>query len=251
MRERHYQKHRNPYTDGITPARAGKTVVLKAHGQTRGDHPRSCGKDRSYFTGRPIKLGSPPLVRERLGSHAYIDTSFGITPARAGKTSCDTKQDCNNRDHPRSCGKDYSWCLLPNVRLGSPPLVRERHRLWKAVCNDNGITPARAGKTESFSVMLSSTRDHPRSCGKGYSCTIATINLLGSPPLVRERPAGTGTATACNRDHPRSCGKDHEQRRQFPRSLGSPPLVRERLLEASPLGPAVRITPARAGKTQR
>ena len=73
-------------SDGITPARAGKTRrFLPAMNKTR-DHPRSCGKDEYCQTG--------------------MLSSGWITPARAGKTRWQPAFCRHKRDHPRSCGKD-------------------------------------------------------------------------------------------------------------------------------------------------
>ena len=69
---------------------------------------------------------SPPLVRERPDVMAYTACSFGITPARAGKTASVRifRTDC--QDHPRSCEKDDVFTQLGKTDPGSPPLVRER-----------------------------------------------------------------------------------------------------------------------------
>ena len=70
----------------ITPARAGKTKRHLLIRQLDGDHPRSCGKDRSRRFRMELRSGSPPLVRERQWQRGQSMTTFGITPARAGKT---------------------------------------------------------------------------------------------------------------------------------------------------------------------
>ena len=113
-------------------------------------------------------------------------------------------------------------------------------------------------------------RDHPRSCGKDQEMTFTLLEGLGSPPLMRERPAAVRwpgrrpgitparagkTIRKAHRsrgcwDHPRSCGKDL----LFPLFVsalpGSPPLVRERHRFIIFFEPLFGITPARAGKTQ-
>ena len=50
---------------GITPACAGKTVVVAVVGDKLRDHPRVCGKDPDSSTLFICGLGSPPRVRER------------------------------------------------------------------------------------------------------------------------------------------------------------------------------------------
>ena len=74
---------------GITPARAGKTRMVRAYWWPGRDHPRSCGKDMLATWMLLLMAGSPPLVRERRSrgrGDVYADR---ITPARAGKTVMD------------------------------------------------------------------------------------------------------------------------------------------------------------------
>ena len=88
-------------------------------------------------------------MRERPEQVAIANSINGITPARAGKTGCYVIADDGKRDHPHSCGKDCSLFLVPTKGLGSPPLVRERQRADGVNGGNDGITPARAGKTIS------------------------------------------------------------------------------------------------------
>ena len=73
--------------------------------------------------------------------------------------------------------------------------------------------------------------------------------------LVRITPARAGKTIEAilvivkAEDHPRSCGKDASDMSRTILTMGSPPLVRERLTSASIRQSSVRITPARAGKT--
>ena len=111
-----------------------------------------------------------------------------------------------------------------------------------------GITPARAGKTHAVGHVGQRDEDHPRSCGKDLIKNETLFVLVGSPPLVRERPlycildgaacritparAGkTFIHAVCiylGQDHPRSCGKDLTLEFTPFINVGSPPLVRER-----------------------
>ena len=149
--------------------------------------------------------------------------------------------------------------------------MRERRFIIQLTITDIRITPARAGKTCREWYSGPRYGDHPRSCGKDKEVPDWILNLLGSPPLVRERliailviyphqgitPARAGkTCRSVNRgcifrDHPRSCGKDHERQIHGMARSGSPPLVRERLVQDIVRGPNRGITPARAGKTVR
>ena len=74
------------HTIGITPARAGKTIIALGTWGQQQDHPRSCGKDRTASTLKCSGAGSPPLVRERPVCSYPTPSCVGITPARAGKT---------------------------------------------------------------------------------------------------------------------------------------------------------------------
>ena len=114
-------------TAGITPACAGKTVHLEAHGHVYQDHPRMCGKDVNQICKIFDRSGSPPHVRERPTAVSSDDLAFGITPACAGKTLQGYSNDNDVRDHPRMCGKDPICDSRPFYMLGSPPHVRERH----------------------------------------------------------------------------------------------------------------------------
>ena len=67
--------------------------------------------------------------------------------------------------------------------------MRERLPGGDGLPDDFGITPARAGKTMNSTWMTMKLQDHPRSCGKDHCAFHSFRSLLGSPPLVRERPA--------------------------------------------------------------
>ena len=151
---------------GITPARAGKTVRAGNRLREPRDHPRSCGKDGQHHHDRNRRRGSPPLVRERPMMWTPYCSCKGITPARAGKTFINNLQGSLGKDHPRSCGKDFSGDGPVLLQIGSPPLVRERLVPHHNVGHVGRITPARAGKTHHYLLGQGIVRDHPRSCGK-------------------------------------------------------------------------------------
>ena len=130
------------------------------------DHPRSCGKDISGVDFDTLRPGSPPLVRERRVVNLIPTRNVRITPARAGKTVFIDNFYLLSQDHPRSCGKDLSAYIYDAYMAGSPPLVRERQLSPLDLLSDEGITPARAGKTNNISPGIAVYWDHPRSCGK-------------------------------------------------------------------------------------
>ncbi|KFN89178.1 hypothetical protein TMUPMC115_2560 [Tetragenococcus muriaticus PMC-11-5] len=90
----------------ITPAYAGKTNMSLYLLRLKKDHPRLCGKDLLNVDEPKKLIGSPPLMRERLRLNPYINRSFRITPAYAGKTLYTYRRLHVSRDHPRLCGKD-------------------------------------------------------------------------------------------------------------------------------------------------
>ena len=269
MRERPALRFTARFGIGITPARAGKTLIDVYRLGLERDYPRSCGKDCFPSVQFSEPVGSPPLVRERPAEYAGKDLSFRITPARAGKTSEVPELLFPDEDHPRSCGKDTKETLHDCLIWGSPPLVRERREEERLQEFDNWITPARAGKTGRHSFRIDGDGDHPRSCGKDHDAGPFGRRRLGSPPLVRERPGSSSHRTGRCRitparagktadnwyrcaglqDHLRSCGKDNIFLHSKSEWQGSPPLVRERLIRRLRAYREPGITPARAGKT--
>ena len=131
------------------------------------------------------------------------------------------------------------------------------------------ITPARAGKTSSWSGSRTSISDHPRACGENDNQRIHPVSVCGSPPRVRGKPvvelrelaavritparAGKTTRRSCwstaIKDHPRACGENAIVARPNRLRTGSPPRVRGKHEHRE--GRRIRrgITPARAGKT--
>ena len=90
---------------------------------------------------------------------------------------------------------------------GSPPLVRERHDNASPRPTVMRITPARAGKTTMSFCHVSSSEDHPRSCGKDIYWNVVRMLILGSPPLVRERHIKLISSTVGTRITPARAGK--------------------------------------------
>ena len=74
------------FSQGITPAHAGKTMLRQCLFSREGDHPRACGENlilRRFVRGEP---GSPPRMRGKRRSTPVGVGGRGITPAHAGKT---------------------------------------------------------------------------------------------------------------------------------------------------------------------
>ena len=161
--------------------------------------------------------------------------------------------------------------VFPIPCLGSPPLAREGRMMKEKRSKNFRITPARAGRTQTRTMVDGVVRDHPRSRGKDCPHFIRREYVVGSPPLAREgprwrtsiqkyrgiTPARAGrTKPSCDKkdlskDHPRSRGKDSLLLFGTNVLLGSPPLAREGLGFATAEYMNIRITPARAGRTNK
>ena len=147
------------------------------------------------------------------------------------------------------------------MREGLSQSLRIKRRL--------GITPAYAGRTQTFPRHIDQTRDHPRLCGKDAHALLLNRLIRGSPPLMREghalletaynnfgiTPAYAGRTTTEKKtnlnigDHPRLCGKDLLRLKTMVIPRGSPPLMREGLSCCIFTGSLFGITPAYAGRT--
>ena len=112
--------------------------------------------------------------------------------------------------------------------------------------DDNRITPAGAGKTDSVAAVNTVTMDHPRRCGENLQIQDLETSAIGSPPQVRGKqtfrldnkgntgitPAGAGKTyrsddfRQCAEDHPRRCGENQAMRFGTILKCGSPPQVR-------------------------
>ena len=131
-----------------------------------------------------------------------------------------------------------------------------------------GITPAYAGKRQTFSVLPLHQGDHPRVCGEKYTTLPAPIPPTGSPPRMRGKESldqilremrGITPAYAGKRprrrfsfhdwqDHPRVCGEKMEGVKPKWNEEGSPPRMRGKETKTMKVTLLSRITPAYAGK---
>ena len=122
-----------------------------------------------------------------------------------------------------------------------------------------------------YSLARSLLWDHPRACGENDQPWRAQVSVLGSPPRVRGKqlhphiilteqritPARAGKTERDEKkdigaeDHPRACGENLYVLHRGRQGLGSPPRVRGKPDIHNSGGYRERITPARAGKTER
>ena len=92
--------------DGITPARAGKSILLASPSSCSWDHPRACGEERRKEVKNLDCSGSPPRVRGRARRVRKKWIGKRITPARAGKRLLHFWHTGLAGDHPRACGEE-------------------------------------------------------------------------------------------------------------------------------------------------
>ena len=154
---------------GITPACAGNRGFLPRTAFSMWDHPRVCGEQldstRAY---RPLS-GSPPRVRGTDEGYPYPMQGGRITPACAGNSLTPVFAGETTTDHPRVCGEQKKYMLLPARAAGSPPRVRGTGKQPLPPDVYPGITPACAGNSPPYYCPGGRFQDHPRVCGEQHA----------------------------------------------------------------------------------
>ena len=79
----------------ITPADAGKTLLLFFVPVCFSDHPRGCGENFLPHFDMLLLCGSPPRMRGKPPQHSWKRLLLRITPADAGKTSRTKRKRCS------------------------------------------------------------------------------------------------------------------------------------------------------------
>ena len=166
------------------------------------------------------------------------------------------------------CGEKGGVLRRAPQRPGSPPHVRGKVGLRLIAAQDDGITPACAGKSEPPGSGLGASGDHPRMCGEKTKPQRVAPPKLGSPPHVRGKVSQFVDGCACHgitpacagkrgfrsnqpvdpRDHPRMCGEKHREHWTAQKWIGSPPHVRGKVGMHLSDTASPGITPACAGK---
>ena len=108
VRGKHSTDELTPQQIRITPAGAGKTLLLLLKLSACRDHPRRCGENPEYGAAPRVVPGSPPQVRGKRHSPRPRKSQDRITPAGAGKTCCCICACGCCWDHPRRCGENSS-----------------------------------------------------------------------------------------------------------------------------------------------
>ena len=152
--------------EGITPADAGKTNIVRYSVHGHEDHPRGCGENSQFPAQISRASGSPPRMRGKHGTYGRKRQQRRITPADAGKTVCSRSAALKAEDHPRGCGENCQLRAPVQRFSGSPPRMRGKLGALPEIITAIGITPADAGKTAPTDGIAGSTVDHPRGCGE-------------------------------------------------------------------------------------
>ena len=130
------------------------------------DHPRVCGEKIVVIAIFYPLMGSPPRMR---GKDSVCNESaplVGITPAYAGKSCRVADYRQGPWDHPRVCGEKQRTLAVQDEPQGSPPRMRGKDSPSFSVKYAPRITPAYAGKRNSFTKSFEEHGDHPRVCGE-------------------------------------------------------------------------------------
>ena len=256
---------------GLIPARAGKTPRDHQRRRNHRAHPRACGENGPWFRLGARGRGSSPRVRGKLWAADRPPGSWGLIPARAGKTPRAAASSTRPRAHPRACGENGLSAEAMGRPSGSSPRVRGKPS--NDVCGvlRGRLIPARAGKTGGHSDSHEAGRAHPRACGENATTRRAASRAVGSSPRVRGKqgvrllvsstrgliPARAGktkrvcVSSATGSAHPRACG-ENELGFTFEDSVsGSSPRVRGKHGHRHGHQLDWRLIPARAGKTLR
>ena len=155
-----------PWFFFVSPAYAGKSTTAGRGRMPFRDHPRVCGEKNGCWgvnlngTGSPPRMrekltnlflvvsqiGSPPRMRGKVLQPPVFLQPLGITPAYAGKRVLRVLLRLFRGDHPRVCGEKVRYTISFETALGSPPRMRGKDTDIPLKANEDGITPAYAGK---------------------------------------------------------------------------------------------------------
>ena len=128
MRGKAWFMNSSPFSNRITPAYAGKRVLVSRHADNFQDHPRLCGEKRKLSRLLIFSLGSPPPMRGKAPDASPTQILRRITPAYAGKSWIPITQFFNIQDHPRLCGEKLPAKCRNGMKKGSPPPMRGKER---------------------------------------------------------------------------------------------------------------------------
>ena len=195
----------------ITPADAGKTILMSCPKSPKADHPRGCGENNFIDAMTGGTKGSPPRMRGKPAGCPRRVSRAGITPADAGKTDNYRARRARQRDHPRGCGENCAVTQEQPAKTGSPPRMRGKPFASSGVAPCLRITPADAGKTSCWSRSAASTWDHPRGCGENVKIKRQDDTYRGSPPRMRGKRLCASDTAGHARITPADAGKTDDE----------------------------------------
>ena len=215
---------------GITPACAGKRLVLSVQRRHSGNHPRVRGEEHAVTKSPRLGQESPPACARK-------SASVRAVAARCG-------------NHPRVRGEEPFTPNRISSVTESPPRARGREALASALRKRYGITPACAGKSNPAPPPRPRPGNHPRVRGEEERTLLCVSLLMESPPRARGRnPAALGRGGLFGIT-PACTGKSRAPGRRPSFRPESPPRARGRDTLQSALRQVNGITPACAGKSQ-
>ena len=213
--------------------------------------------------------GSSPRGRGKPKAPKTVKLTVRLIPARAGKTPLTRWVRVSLRPHPRAGGENRT-VLIRNWRCrGSSPRGRGKHPRRPRCRPRDRLIPARAGKTYAQPWPPSHPWAHPRAGGENPRSRGGANRHEGSSPRGRGKPETRARIQLYRRLIPARAGKTRPSRRRgrhcraHPRAggenlkflvsattdTGSSPRGRGKPHMPRPSSRALRLIPARAGKT--
>ena len=236
------------HANRITPACAGKSTCPSRSGRSFWNHPRVREEEHLSRTRARVLGESPPRARGRANARRIRIPVSRITPACAGKSPADPRCRAQPRNHPRVRGEEWSSHESAIAELESPPRARGRVTVWSMVTQDEGITPACAGKSLRLPRLAGLVGNHPRVRGEEPIASSRATISPESPPRARGRTLKANSTTPATRNHPRVRGEESPLAAPHSLASESPPRARGRVIADDDPWSTPRITPACAGK---
>ena len=172
-------------TEGLIPAHAGSTRRRRWRLPVRWAHPRSRGEHGVVNVEVNGGGGSSPLTRGAQRLAELSNVGVGLIPAHAGSTYIGYLPVFYVWAHPRSRGEHTAASRARTADAGSSPLTRGALDLGGLVRPVEGLIPAHAGSTRTFSISTGRRRAHPRSRGEHLPRPRTSRAGPGSSPLTR------------------------------------------------------------------
>ena len=253
----------------LIPARAGKTPTPWTSPTWPPAHPRAGGENARASAAAKEYAGSSPRGRGKPSVLVSSPMMCRLIPARAGKTGDREHTLSLLTAHPRAGGENPKTRSETLPDPGSSPRGRGKPRVRRSRRRANGLIPARAGKTAFRTPANHCNSAHPRAGGENVADHWAGVISRGSSPRGRGKlalwffnvicarliPARAGKTCYCHncessfQAHPRAGGENDCSESHFALWFGSSPRGRGKRAGLELDLRAIRLIPARAGKT--